>query len=651
MSLMALHEDGPLSDYVYFPVIELNADTIQSLGASFTWSPVGDNGDRIFRFSVTNDNIYTALGANMPRQRSSNGCIMQNRNVWENVQGVYERTDTVMTDIEVGTKPDDFDSNVHYMTLTTQTIDDQPYNIYNIKNRGGWSASTHYYLDESSPENRHVRLFYTDGGLSFGVFNALQYTTSLAARYRKFTGFAIPFPASSVATSVVYPLYWGYNGSTFNPNASSGGGATSATNWCPYYYLDGSANVDVQQNYITFFVHTRINNVDYYGVAVSKMSSDESDAYPQSISCCFWASEYWGASVVPGGDTPSGQWGPSSAQGGGQGTWDYTTETVPEVDTTYLPTFGTANGGVKMYYTDNANINNLAARLYNADDVIWQYWSNKYFNPQQGILGLHYLPSVFVHQDSETQVLVRLGIIELSAGDYPAVRGYIQSNQYVDSPTYTLNVPALSDSYMDYLPYTSMTLHVPFCGGMDIDPSKVIGGTITVKFRCDISNGNVSARITMTDKFNSSTVNYLIGNCAYDIPILGRGSSGLMSMLLSSATAGVMATKVNPLLGVAQFAKGIGGATNTSSQLIPVSNSTMPISDLSLWLEVTRAIPSTPENKQEMRGISANIYRNLITLKGTGYMKASSVHLRNMSQATEQEKTTIKTLLKSGVIL
>lgn len=668
MSLMALHEDNPLSDYVYFPIVKLDYEYFtNTLGVSPLWGNYteGTSFGKRFHFGVTNDFIYRGLSTNCPRTVFDDTSIIKNNNTWELVDGVYSRPDTAMTRID-NEQPEDWTTNIHYYTMRINTpteAEPNQYVVYVPKKRGGtFSASTTYYRDDSEPEKRQQRLFYTDAGLSFEV-NTQANFTSTAATAQPYKYYSICCwngnSDSNSSTVMSYPEYWSRNSSVFNPQYEtsydvsfknwyiiSPSNATSLTGWSRL--LDEAPTA-------MFFVETTVENVKYYGVALIRLSSDQEDAYPTYINCIFFENVYWGASVVPGGDTPSGQWGPSSAQGGGQGTWDYTTETVPEVDTTYLPTFGSANGGVKMYYTDNPNINNLAARLYNPDDITWLNWDTKQYSPQQAILGLHYLPSVFVHQDSATEVYAYLGTLRLIPNEesgIPGVKGYIQSNQYVDSPTYTLNVPALSDSYMDYLPYTSMTLHVPFCGGMDIDPSKVTGGSITVKYRCDISNGNVSARVTMRDKFNGSTISYLMGNCAYQIPLMSRSTSGGMSMITNGITSVVLAATGNPVSGLMMAAKGmIGGITNSGSQLIPVSSSTMPLSDLSLWLEVTRAIPSTPENKQEMRGISANIYRNLITLKGTGYMKASSVHLRNMPQATEQEKTTIKTLLESGVIL
>lgn len=663
MAIMALHEDGPLSDYVYFPIVEINAETLQALGASFTWSPVGDNDDRIFRFNFSNDALYTAIGTNMPRQRSADGCIMKNRNVWENVQGVFQRTDTIMTDIEVGTKPDDFDSNIHYMTLTTQTIDNQAYNIYNIKNRGGWSATAHYYLDESTPENRHARLFYADGGLSFGVFNALQYSTSISARYRKFTGFAAAFPASSVGSNVVYPLYWGYDGSTFNPNSSTGGGATNATQWTPYNYIDGSAYVDEQQNYVTFFAHIRLNNIDYYGAAVATMSADSVDAYPRQITCCMWAAEYWGTSIIAGGEIPAGQWGPESGQAGGTGgTWDYTSDIVPLQSVDDLPTTISVGSVIKCYGIDSANMNALAERLYNSESNIWTAWSNKLYNPSAAIIALHYLPTIF-SGDYDAENLSRVSFAGQTmdrTADYDPVNGYLQYNQWRNSPLFSLSVPALADSFLDYAPFTRMSLHVPFCGVLPIDPSAVTGGTITVYFRCDAISGAVSARVECVDKFGNSTISYMIGNCAYQIPIAGRtgGAAGLSALAgLGSAAAGV------GLIMSGNFAGGgaaiLGGSISalantardeaTQAAVSNVSGNVAPILDLCLWFEISRSVPSTPADKQALQGVPANTTVQLLQLSGTGYAEISEIHLENIP-ANRGELEEIETLLKNGVI-
>lgn len=670
MALMALHEDSPLSDYVYFPIVKLDFDYFtDTLGVTPSWGNYteGTSFGKRFNFSVTNDFIFRGLSANCPRTVFDDASIIKNNNTWEIVEGVYSRPDTVMTRID-NEQPEDWNANIHYYTMRMNTpseSDPNQYVVFVPKKRGGtFSTSTTYYRDDSDPEKRQQRLFYTDAGLSFEVNAQANFTTtSETAQPYKYYSICCWNGNSNSASSTLmsYPEYWARNSSVFNPQYETSYDV-SFRNWyvispASASELTGWARLLDDAPTSLFFIETTVDNVKYYGIALIRLSSDQADAYPTYISCKFFEDVYWGASVVPGGDVPEGQWGPSSDQSGGTGgSWDYSGESIPDTDASMLPAAFVSGSVIKCYAITDTDLNHLAERLYNTDSSLWTAWSNRMYSPASALIALHYLPTEFSGSyDSSNLSRVSMAGQSLdTTGTYQAVNGYAQTDQWRDSPTYTLSVPTIADSFVDMAPYTRMTLHVPFCGVVQIDPARCTGGSISVRFRCDAMTGNISARITLTDRFSVSTVMMALGNCAYQIPIMGKTGGAAGAALVGGVIGALGMTLTGNFIGAAAAAAGgviaDYSAQATQAQQIQRSGDTSPLLDLCLWLEISRAIPSTPADKQTLQGVPANVTRTLLQLEHTGFVRCSDAHLQ-IETATEGEIQEIYRLLRSGIIL
>lgn len=657
MPKLQLHEDSASAEYTVFPVIELDMDALVTSGAQITWSAAGDGSAVGYITEFVNSYIIDKL-TDPPRTMDSPKNIMQNRNIWTLQDGAYKRENTILTAVPVGTQPSDYANTTKYFTLsnTTITVEGQNYTVYYPQiSYMFWSSSEQYYRDDSTLENRLVRKFFTDNGLAFTVGNCSSYT----ARYTGFT--ALGGGNYSIERSP--HTYWTVNGTFFNIR----NGTTNATGYEAglFNHLTQGAYNFLNPNPVTnFFIHFSYNDKEYYGLAVCLMSDESETATVNRIKLAFFESEYWGDSIIPDGQAPEGDFGPDSGQQGAEGgTWDYSTDTVPDIPLSYLPSALVSGSVLKCYSIANTYLNYLAERLYNSNSNLWVAWENRLYSPSSALVALHYLPVEFSGSyDSANLSIVSMAGLQLDAqGSYNAVLAYPQNDQWRDSPTYTLSVPAIAANYADYTPYTKMALHIPFCGVMEIDPATVTGGTITVRFRCDVVTGNVSARVKTTDRFGATSVIYASGNCAYTIPIMGKtggaiGGSVVGGLVGSGVGLATMASG-NLLTGGAMTAAALAGMFTgymgemaTKATGISPSGDISPALDLSLWLEISRAVESSPQNRQSLRGVPANITMELSQLSGTGYARIADIHLDGIENATSSELQEIETLLKSGVI-
>lgn len=648
MAQMKLHEDFPDSDLLYFPIYDIDFSYMAAERAPTIYTATG-----ALNYSWPGAVDRAAFPENMPHVKTAAGNICTNRNIWVETGGVYEREDTDMTGVQVGVKPDDFDTmRWRYYSLTVSG--DTPHRFYNaVTTTATWSSSINYYRDDSAPENRMNRIFYAENGLGFGVNNGVY-----GADVRRYTGLCYYHYGASSTSNFVVPYYWHYNrggaatiwnfrlGTANAQDALDGmiGGAAAGTT--------GTANTENMLPCINVFVRFDHDGVTYAGIMICKMSDETENATPVSCFIRALPVEMWGASITEN-DYPEYNSGDESEQQGGiNGTWDYSSGTVPEIPVSVLPSVLVTGSAVKVWSIDAVNISNLAARLYNSASSLWQAWENKLYSPSSAIVALHFLPWIFNGDTTSAESVVSLAGISLDAsGGYSAVTAIRQNTQWRESAEYTLSVSRIADNFSDYAPYTKMILHIPFCGTMPINPSAVTGGQIRVKFRCDAITGNVAARITTRDRFGAESVCYALGNCGYSVPIMGKqgGAVGasIVGGLISLAGA---ATGVGAIGALAGIASGVVRESAESTQQITPTGNASPLLDLALWLEISRSIPSNPAQLQTLKGIPANITTKLDSLRNTGFCRVSEIHLDGIA-ATKEELAEIERLLKQGVLL
>jgi hypothetical protein len=615
-------------------------------------------------------NLYTALSSDCPRNVLQNGSIIKNKNVWENVQGIYQRSETTME--RITSQPSDFSTSLHYYTssLSTPSAEHpEQYIIYNPSSGNSWRPSNTYYKDVSQPEKRMCRTFFSDAGLSFSCFSGGVWS---APNVQKFVSVCSKLGDTQVSANMIPNNCWTLNGNIYNPYSDS----TSSSNfdrsfigeifngdfssWIPQINVtarnssyDNWSSLQTVVPCALCFVHYVYDNTDFYGVAYLLYNEDSDSAIPITLLAFLFSSEYWGSSIIAGGVVPSGSWGPVSGQSGGSGSWDNTDDSasinVP-LPIASLPNALTV-GGLHAYLMTEPMLDKLSGLMYNPTTFnnFWSKWLNQKFNPISGIISIHKLP--FALQPTGTETFVRIAGAVLDAtymSDLGACLGDLISSQYTETPEYTVSLPEYFGSFYDYDPYTKCYLHLPACGIIKISANEILAGSVSVKYRCDIITGNVCAIVKTTDRNNVVKTHFVTGNCAYKMPFIGRDDGGVDN-LVSLISGGISLLSGN-VAGAIGAGKAIAEREHSTTITGDCTGNLTPLSDLKLWLEVVRVVPSTPENKQEMQGIPANVYTLLYSLSGTGYAEIDTIHLENIPDATNEEIAEIENILKNGAV-
>lgn len=234
---------------------------------------------------------------------------------------------------------------------------------------------------------------------------------------------------------------------------------------------------------------------------------------------------------------------------------------------------------------------------------------------------------------------------------------------------------------------TSITLYLPFCGTVSLDPEKYMGRWVGVEYAIDLNTGNCSAYVyTYTDGYGEKTYTEIAnGTCAIDLPVTGiqhitldsqlyNATEQLKGMRIDHAVKGL-----NTLLGLTSApSKGIAGGmaaiTSAGGNIYSMLHSEqvaeynlehtqLPVKNIGTTGACTGAMmelrPTLIFERPDTSGINdaafahTNGYACCIsdTIGSfTGYTEFANADLSGFS-ATATEKTMILNALKAGVIL
>lgn len=351
--------------------------------------------------------------------------------------------------------------------------------------------------------------------------------------------------------------------------------------------------------------------------------------------------------------------GGTSTSGGGGGSFDDSTDVIqiPSYDPVELLNRGYANRGfVKVYLPTQAQVLSLSNYLWSSgiDTVL----KKLYADPIQCIISLSMIPLVV------TSTIT--GNIRIAHTDTEITDVMIAENQFVTLDCGTIDLDEFWGSYLDYSPYTKLSIYLPFIGVRALNIDEFMSGTIGVKYVIDIVSGDCIAFISRVGSTDNLTVPVpailgvlyqFNGNVSLQVPISAANFAQMYGASISAAVGGVgmLAGAVTGGLSAPMAIAGIAAtAVNVASAKPSISHGGA-IPSTAGWLGVQkpylilqRPQQCLPENQNTLTGYPAYITVTIGDVEG--YNEFEIMHLENIP-ATEQEKDEIERLLKSGVIL
>ena len=290
-------------------------------------------------------------------------------------------------------------------------------------------------------------------------------------------------------------------------------------------------------------------------------------------------------------------------------------------------------------------LNNLATFLWSTDfvDLIKKVLQS----PMDAMISLALFP---ITPESDGTHVINLGYVP------SGVSALRVSNQFQTFQTSGLVIPHKYNSYLDYSPYTTAEIYLPFIGFKSLNINDVMGKTVSVNYNIDMLSGTCTAIV----KVDGNSMYSYSGNMALFLPLSAGNWARMMTSIfgavggvasIGAGVAGVMSGSA--LLG--STATAVSGArtlgnleSNSVSRSGKISGNAGILGDYQPFIIITRPINDKPSTYNSNIGQTYNKSVQLGTL--SGFTIVDEAHIEGMS-ATETEKKEIERLLKEGVIL
>jgi hypothetical protein len=307
----------------------------------------------------------------------------------------------------------------------------------------------------------------------------------------------------------------------------------------------------------------------------------------------------------------------------------------------------------RSYIVDADTLDNLASFLWLGSveneggvNVVINALKLMGANPLDAIISLRFYPFNISSQFPLKQTEVNNIIIGNAIAD--GVTGEliksITGNNNIVLDLGNAKFPKYFDNFLDYSPYTTAELYIPYCKRINIDVEYFVGKTIDIKLIVDLNTGGCLGCV-----YSDNVLYYVTeGMIGVEIAVTGANNAQYTKQVLTSALSTSSALATGNVGGI------VGGALDlaTNAPKVQVKGGSRPTSSLSLpqnaYLFIHSPIPQIPSTY-------AHTFGNACSIGGTvgnfsGFTVFSNTDLTGIS-ATDNEKMQIESLLNTGVYL
>lgn len=205
-------------------------------------------------------------------------------------------------------------------------------------------------------------------------------------------------------------------------------------------------------------------------------------------------------------------------------------------------------------------------------------------------------------------------------------------------------------NFLDYPPYTSVSIYIPFIGIVPIDGNMVVGRTIRLYGAVDVIAGTIHYNVfVQTPSKEWSLIGSYEGKCGVDIPLALDNSMQNSTNILKNVvdvTTGLCTKSPSALLNV-----GTGIFTEPISNLGAQTTNTTYYNPNKCALIMQSAIGNVPNNFGSTCGHMWCKSATLSELTGLTICKNPRIRNFDDNTPTETERAEIYSLLESGVII
>lgn len=337
------------------------------------------------------------------------------------------------------------------------------------------------------------------------------------------------------------------------------------------------------------------------------------------------------------------------SEGGGGGGYPDSSDDVDIPDPTGLPTLVTS-GLVKLYQPTSAEMQSFTDFLFDGiTESIENTLKKLTTEPLQYLIGA-YMTRFKPATSSSTH-------IKFAGIDTGATAATIV-NQYQQLNCGYLDIPNASETHLDYSPYSSAVLYLPYIGYRDLNIDEIMGSRLLIKYNIDCVTGACTAYVhvnrikrTTGDAKINAVIYEFQGNCFVQCPMSSKDSSGTIQAL--SQLAGAVGS-----IAQHNVAGAVEGAINAiATEKVSVNRNGSPGSNYGYasiqypYIILQRPLNKPPQKFSSFEGWTSNMYKKISSLKGYTEIDPDTIWTDNFGHATDEEAQMIKDIMNGGVYL
>lgn len=283
-----------------------------------------------------------------------------------------------------------------------------------------------------------------------------------------------------------------------------------------------------------------------------------------------------------------------------------------------------------IYNPTLSQLNSLGAWLWSTnfiDQIL------KIFNdPMQAIIGLH---KVYASPNISGTGNIKVGYLD------SGVPSNIVGNQYTYIDCGTVSIREYYGNILDYSPYTTVQLYLPFIGIVSLDIADVSRSSINVKYGVDVLTGACLASVSVQRDNVGGVLYQYSGNCACQYPL----SSGSYMGMVTGAIGAIGSLARSNIIGAGLSIAGMHTNIEHSGGF---SGNAGAMGIKKPYLIISRPQSAMNDGFPSIQGYPSNYFTRLGEC--SGFTQIAECHVENIP-ATDKELDKIKDLLKEGVIL
>ena len=209
----------------------------------------------------------------------------------------------------------------------------------------------------------------------------------------------------------------------------------------------------------------------------------------------------------------------------------------------------------------------------------------------------------------------------------------------------TVSVKPYYNSFLDYSPYTTLSIFLPFCGIHELDCKLLMGKSLNVKYAVDVVCGTCKALLYV----EGVELYSFDGQMGIDIPIASGTRAQVEKALISGAVSTVSSIATQNPIGVATSLLNTATSSLHNQTSGSHSSATSAYETLQVYLIYDRPVYQNIEGFSHAFGRFCGLTKNLGNLDGFTVCN-ENVELSGIVCSSE-EKEELKSLLTGGVFL